>query len=112
MPPTTTPQDGWTNSPLRCPACGGGNLHQEAINAFSRVGDVATGIRITIRDGIVSTFVSDKPIISSYCLTLSFLCKQCNEKPLLSVIQGNGENYLSWHTVGKSAADASPSDPH
>ena len=86
---------------LRCPSCGGANLHHEFVRVYSRPED-CEWVRTTYVDainaicGIEASEGSANPSRRRDGLIISFSCEHCEDEPALTLSQHKGSTYLEW----------------
>jgi len=82
--------------PLECPACGGTNLHHEAVSVWNREEDSVEGLCVRIKGESVETLTSMKgnPSERRSGLSVWFWCEHCSIKSRLDLVQHKGSTYL------------------
>lgn len=96
---------------LKCPSCGGTNLHQGHVKVYSRDAEDGPGTVVTV-DGLIAhtARVSARDIPGRReSLQISFFCEECDGDPsrwdkwsmVLEIRQHKGATYLSWWRKGE-----------
>ena len=90
---------------LRCPRCGGNNLHQDRVTIYDRDEDEDLMTVTDVLDGMVSSHLrpstKENPSGRRHGLTISFWCEGCTNnypKPViqLCIAQHKGDTLVSW----------------
>lgn len=81
---------------LRCPNCGGNNLHQIGTNVYDREEDATRGTHICIAGGeiAVRSDLTGNPSPRRQGAVISFDCESCTAVPQLHIYQHEGCTYL------------------
>ena len=80
-----------------CPICGGGYLHQGAVEVWNReYGADTDGVRIT-KNGETTSPLADNPSREHRSLAIEFECEDCGEFGSLVVGQDAGHTSINWN---------------
>ena len=100
---------------LRCPHCGGSNLHHEWIEIFDQSACCGATYRVSVDSGGVGVRIGpdtwkDNPSARRNGLKIFFSCETCPEKPVLSIAQHKGDTLLAWGpgAGGQAQIDGGP----
>ena len=89
-----------TESTLVCPHCGGGQLHQLAVEVYFRKEDATHGINATVfgTAEICTTSSSQErnPSPRRDGVRIRFTCEHCPKEPALAIIQHKGDTEMFW----------------
>jgi hypothetical protein len=94
---------------LKCPGCGGLNLHHTEVTVFARQREDGNALRVDVLCGrefsdvgdggtALTTFVNDAPGRRD-SLEIHFRCEGCEEEPVLCIVQHKGWTMLSWRGI-------------
>jgi hypothetical protein len=86
---------------LKCPRCGGLNLHHEKVTTFERGEDAETTTKTEVvgRDTNTAVVPSEgcgNPSLRRHGLVIGFWCETCDAKPQLNLEQHKGTTYVTW----------------
>ena len=86
---------------LQCPDCGGGYLHQQGVDVFSRDSeDSEHGTHISIdysNDISLDTSMNENPSGRRDGIVIEFECEQCYpDGPTLRIVQHKGNERIYW----------------
>jgi hypothetical protein len=94
---------------LKCPHCGGTNLHHDEVVVFERLDCMRQGTRVMVagvdrqaQDGVAGLFpcvtidaaMVDNPSPRRQGVHVGLWCEQCGQRSSLSIVQHKGETYL------------------
>ena len=90
---------------LKCPRCGGENLHQGTVVVYSKT-DGDYGTCTIIADGLPSAYrltgrVPNDPSPYRDALTIEFTCEYGDHKSILQIWQHKGNTFVAWKVTGK-----------
>lgn len=90
------------NNSLKCPSCGGENLHHETVDVYFRKGeDSIDGVFVRCDSTSVKPITGEgNPSNRRDGLVIKFWCETCDDKPQLAIIQHKGTTYGEWRGNG------------
>jgi hypothetical protein len=91
--------DDYGDGALRCPGCGGGNLHHTYVVSYDRAEDAAETIETHIEGGRSVRRVSDSkrnPGSRRGGIAIGFYCETYDVEPELTIAQHKGTSYAEW----------------
>lgn len=82
---------------LKCPCCGGENIHPSAVDVYFRAEDSDEGVFVHCNNMTVKAISPDgNPSARRDGLVITFWCENCDDKPQMAIIQHKGTTFYAW----------------